>query len=189
MKTWKKNLVAAAVLVTVCTGIYMNWLYTEQQTAAELTDTLDAQKVLSEDEKRQLEFEQQQQELEEQRKELAFERNKMYAVKALKKAEINDSDEALLLMEKLVASCADEAEIDDTIALLKAWRDRDVTAGVEAEVDKRFKAAGYTPAKGTTLNGGVNPWMKDQQNLTKQMEIEVSNPELAAQLKAAAGVK
>jgi len=49
MKTWKKNLVAAAVLVTVCTGIYMNWLYTEQHTAAELTDTLDAEKVMSEE--------------------------------------------------------------------------------------------------------------------------------------------
>ena len=47
MKTWKKNLVAAAVLVTVCTGIYLNWLYTEQSTAADLTDTLDAQKVMS----------------------------------------------------------------------------------------------------------------------------------------------
>ena len=163
----------------------------ERKEKAELKRRLEQlqKKVLTDEEKRQLEFEQQQQELEEQRKELTFERNKMYAVKALKKAEINDSDEALLLMEKLVASCADEAEIDDTIALLKAWRDKDVTAGVEAEVDKRFKAAGYTPAKGTTLNNGVNPWVKEQQNLTKQMEIEVSNPELAAQLKAAAGIK
>ena len=49
MKTWKKNLVAAAVLVTVCTGIYVNWLYTEQSTAANLTDTLDAEKVMSDD--------------------------------------------------------------------------------------------------------------------------------------------
>ena len=49
MKTWKKNLVAAAVLVTVCTGIYVNWLYTEQSTATELTDTLDAEKVMSDD--------------------------------------------------------------------------------------------------------------------------------------------
>lgn len=49
MKTWKKNLVAAAVLVTVCTGIYVNWLYTEQQTAVELPEVLDAQKVMSED--------------------------------------------------------------------------------------------------------------------------------------------
>ena len=49
MKTWKKNLVAAAVLITVCTGIYMNWLYTEQETAANLTDTLDAEKVMSDE--------------------------------------------------------------------------------------------------------------------------------------------
>ena len=49
MKIWKKNLVAAAVLVTVCTGIYMNWLYTEQQTAADLTDTIDAEKVMSDE--------------------------------------------------------------------------------------------------------------------------------------------
>ena len=49
MKQWKKNLVAAAVLVTVCTGIYLNWLYTDQQTAGDLTDTLDAEKVMSDD--------------------------------------------------------------------------------------------------------------------------------------------
>lgn len=56
MKIWKKNLVAAAVLVTVCSGIYVNWLYTEQQTAMELPDTLDAEKVMS-DELLQLEGE------------------------------------------------------------------------------------------------------------------------------------
>ena len=49
MKIWKKNLVAAAILVTVCSGIYVNWLYTEQQTMEELTDTLDAEKVMSDD--------------------------------------------------------------------------------------------------------------------------------------------
>lgn len=49
MKVWKKNLVAAAVLVTVCAGIYVNWLYTEESTAASLTDTLDAEKVMSDD--------------------------------------------------------------------------------------------------------------------------------------------
>ncbi len=48
MKKWKKNVVAGAVLVTVCAGIYVNWLYTEQQ-AANLTDTLDGDKILSAD--------------------------------------------------------------------------------------------------------------------------------------------
>ena len=42
-------MVAAAVLVTVCTGIYVNWLYTEQSTAKTLTDTLNAEKVMSDD--------------------------------------------------------------------------------------------------------------------------------------------
>lgn len=49
MKIWKKNLVAAAVLVTVCAGIYVNWIYSEEQAAVNLTDTLDADKVLSSD--------------------------------------------------------------------------------------------------------------------------------------------
>lgn len=49
MKVWKKNIVAAAVLVTVCAGIYVNWLYTENNTATGLTDTLDAEKVMSDD--------------------------------------------------------------------------------------------------------------------------------------------
>ena len=49
MKTWKKNVVAAAVLVTVCAGIYINWLYTEEQVAADLTDTLDESKIMSQD--------------------------------------------------------------------------------------------------------------------------------------------
>ena len=49
MKVWKKNLVAAAILVTVCAGIYVNWRYTEDQAAANLTDTLDSEKVMSDD--------------------------------------------------------------------------------------------------------------------------------------------
>ena len=49
MKIWKKNLVAAAVLVTVCAGIYVNWLYTENENVANITDTLDANKIMSAD--------------------------------------------------------------------------------------------------------------------------------------------
>ena len=49
MKIWKKNLIAAAVLVTVCAGIYLNWLYSEEQSVADLTDTMDESKVLSSD--------------------------------------------------------------------------------------------------------------------------------------------
>lgn len=49
MKVWKKNLVAIAMLLVVCGGIYINWAYTEDQMAVELTDTLDSEKILSND--------------------------------------------------------------------------------------------------------------------------------------------
>ena len=49
MKIWKKNLIAAAVLLTVCGGIYVNWLYTKDEAVANLTDTLNAEKILSSD--------------------------------------------------------------------------------------------------------------------------------------------
>ena len=46
MKTWKRNAVIAGVLVLVCAGIYLNWLY--GSSAPDLTQTLDADKVLGE---------------------------------------------------------------------------------------------------------------------------------------------
>lgn len=49
MKNWKKNLVAAGMLVTVCAGIYLNWLYNGGGDTKDLTDTLDAEKVMSDD--------------------------------------------------------------------------------------------------------------------------------------------
>lgn len=49
MKIWKKNLIAAAVLLTVCGGIYVNWLYTKDEAVANLTDTLNSEKILSPD--------------------------------------------------------------------------------------------------------------------------------------------
>ncbi len=49
MKVWKKNMVAAAVLVTVCAGIYVNWMYTEETAAVSLTEAVDVEKVMSDD--------------------------------------------------------------------------------------------------------------------------------------------
>lgn len=49
MKIWKKNIIAAAVLVTVCAGIYVNWLYTDDQVTPDITETLNSDKILSSD--------------------------------------------------------------------------------------------------------------------------------------------
>ena len=49
MKKWKKNMIAVALLATVCGGIYVNWRFSKDETVANLTDTLDASKILSAD--------------------------------------------------------------------------------------------------------------------------------------------
>lgn len=49
MKTWKKNVIAMAILLTVCGGIYVNWQYGQSQAVADLTDTLNGDKILSAD--------------------------------------------------------------------------------------------------------------------------------------------
>lgn len=48
MNKWKKNLLAASVLLVVCAGIYVNWMYSSAENVADLTDKLDAETVLSE---------------------------------------------------------------------------------------------------------------------------------------------
>lgn len=49
MKTWKKNLMAAAVLLVVCAGIYINWMYSNAESVDDLTDILDSDAVMSPD--------------------------------------------------------------------------------------------------------------------------------------------
>lgn len=49
MKIWKKNMIAVAMLMVVCAGIYINWIYSEDQAAVDLTQTLNNDKLMSED--------------------------------------------------------------------------------------------------------------------------------------------
>lgn len=46
MKAWKRNTAIAAVALLICAGVYLNWQRTES--AADLTDTLDADLVMGE---------------------------------------------------------------------------------------------------------------------------------------------
>lgn len=46
MKIWKRNAIVASVLVLICAGIYLNWLY--ESDAEDLTKVIDADKVMGE---------------------------------------------------------------------------------------------------------------------------------------------
>lgn len=110
--------------------------------------------------------------------------NKLYAVKAIKKAGLDDGSETALDILSLV-NAGDEESIDNNIKALKALVDK----LVKAEVEKTFKDGGRNPERGSSGADGENPYLANSFNLTAQMELESKNPELAAKYKAAAGIK
>lgn len=139
---------------------------------------------LSDDELKQLEMAEKEKALEEREKALTDKMNREYAQKSLREAGLDDGSETAFALVDFVMG-ADEAEIDCKVKSFKELFNKAVTAAV----NKRFKDSGYTPKKSDTLNGGKNPYMKDQFSLTEQMQLEATNPELAKQLQAAAGIK
>ena len=46
MKIWKRNAIIAVVMVLICGGIYLNWLY--EKDSVDLTKVLDAEKIMGE---------------------------------------------------------------------------------------------------------------------------------------------
>jgi hypothetical protein len=139
---------------------------------------------LTEAEAAELDRQEREEALAERERALQEKENRLYAIKAIQKAGLNDgSDNALELVEFVLG--ADEAAID---AKVKAFGGL-VKKFVKAEVDKTFKQHGRDPGQGGGGAGGNNPWMKESYNITQQMLLENTNPELAKQLKAAAGIK
>ena len=127
-------------------------------------------------------IEEKEQEIEEREQSLKEKENRLYAIKAIKSAGLDDgSDKALALVDFVLGD--DETGIDEKV---KAFSDL-VKRFVKAEVDKTFKANGREPEKGGTGNGEKNPYAEGSYNLTEQMRLEVENPELAKTLKTAAG--
>lgn len=158
----------------------------ERKKTAEYKKKLDRlqREKLTDEELKKIELENKENEIAEREKAIADKENRLFAVKAIKEAGLDDgSDTALSLVDFVMGT--DETEITSKVKAFKELFDKTVTA----EVNKRFKEAGYTPKKGETLNNGVNPYTKEQFNLTEQMKLESTNPELAAQLRTAAGVK
>lgn len=136
---------------------------------------------LTAEERAELEKKQEREQFERERAEFQMEKNKLYAVKAIKAAGLDDgSDKSLELVNFVLG--ADEKEIDSRV---KAFGEL-VKKFVAAEVDKTFKDNGRNPNKSAKGGSEINPYMKDTFNLTKQMELEATDPEKAKALQAAA---
>lgn len=146
MNKWKKNMVAAAVLVTVCAGIYVNWLYSEDSATADLTDTIDVDKVMSEE----LLVLSEDAEVLAAGEELDTTATDYFAAVRLSRQEARDS--AINLIQEAMAynesgkAVESSAELDDIVQ----------TALSEAQIESLIIAKGYTDCVAYMTNEGIS---------------------------------
>ena len=161
MKTWKKNLVAAAVLVTVCTGIYVNWLYTEQTMAKNLTDTLDFEKVMSDD---TLVLSSNETVLTDAQQNTATD---YFAAVRLSRQQARDSAVSLL---QDVSVNSDQTKAEESAAELE---DIVQTALTEAQIESLVIAKGYTDCVAYMSSEGVSVAVVAPEGGLKQDDVAV----------------
>lgn len=138
-------------------------------------------KNLSAEELKQAELQEKADELAQKEREIKEKENRMYAIKALKKAELDDgSEDTLELIEFVLGE--DETAIDTKVKALQKFAQKIA----KSTTDGIYRANGREPGKGNTSGNKENPWNKDSWNLTKQMEMEINNPELAKTMKVSA---
>lgn len=142
---------------------------------------IERKKNLTSEELKAVEIQEKEQELLKKEQEIKDKEHRMYAIKALKKAGLDDGgEESLALVDFVVGK--DETVIDYRVKSLSTL----INSRIKKEVERTFCDNGRDPGKGNTGCVKDNPWSRDFWNLTKQMQIELSNPELAQELKASA---
>ena len=157
MKIWKKNLVAAALLVTVCVGIYANWTYTEAQQTMELEDTLDAEKVMSEE----------LMVMSDSMESAQTTASDYFAAVRLSRQEARDS--AVDLLQEAMAY-ADESEAEKTNAQLEQIVQ---TALPEAQVESLIIAKGYADCVAYMSETGISVAVAAPEGGLQQADVAV----------------
>ena len=161
MKTWKKNLVAAAVLITVCSGLDVNWLYTQDQTAAELPEMLDAEKVMSDD------FLDLGDEFSGAIQEASNTADNYFAAVRLSRQQARDS--ALELLQEAMAY-SDQSKAAESSQQLE---DIVQTALVEAQIESLVIAKGYTDCVAYMSSEGVSVAVSAPEGGLQQEDVAV----------------
>ena len=163
MKLWNKNLCAAAVLETVCSGIYLNWLYTEDAATANLTDTLDSEKVLSDETL----------ELSEDMAALAAgeepETTATDYFAAVRLSRQQARDNALNLLQEAMAYSEESKATESAVELEEIVQ----TALSEAQIESLVIAKGYTDCVAYMSNEGISVAVAAPEGGLQQEDVAV----------------
>lgn len=160
MKVWKKNLLALAILLIVCGGIYINWQYSEAQAVADLTDTLDSDKVLSPDTLV----------MSSEADSLTVGENTMkdyFAAVRLSRQEARDS--AVSLLQEAMAYHEDEASMQSDDELSQIVQ----TALCEAQIESLVIAKGYADCVAYISDEGISVAVASPEGGLQQEDVAV----------------
>ena len=160
MKIWKKNLVAAALLVTVCIGIYANWSYTQDQQTVNLTETLDEDKLLSDELVVMADME--------ASEETASTASDYFAAVRLSRQEARDS--AVTLLQEAMAY---GEEGTDTAASSTTLDSIVQTALCEAQIESLVVAKGYTDCVAYIGDDGISVAVAAPESGLQQEDVAV----------------
>lgn len=135
----------------------------ERKKSAELQKQLDKMKreKMSDDEIKQLEFAEKEKALAEKEKAITEQQNRLYAVKAIQAAGLDDGGNVLEIVD-FVLSDSEEAT-DNKVKAFKALLDKMVAA----QVDKTFKSNGRVP------NGASGGAKEDKQNTENNIAAQL----------------
>lgn len=166
MRVWKKNMVAAAILVTVCAGIYVNWLYTEENAAASLMDVVDSEKVMSDENLI----------LSEDMAALAAGEavnttsSDYFAAVRLSRQQARDS--AVNLLQDAMAYAADGVNTKDMESAMEL-EDIVQTALSEAQIESLIIAKGYADCVAYMSNDGISVAVSSPEGGLQQTDVAV----------------
>ena len=162
MNQWKKNMIAAAVLVTVCSGIYLNWLYTEDAAASDLTESIDAEKVMSDD---ALVLSQDMEVLS-SGEELTTSSDYFASVRLSRQ---QARDNALNLLQEAMSYAEGTKEAESSAQL----EDIVQTALTEAQIESLIIAKGYTDCVAYMTNEGISVAVSDPEGGLQEADVAV----------------
>ena len=160
MKIWKKNLIAAAILVTVCAGIYVNWLYAGDSKTQSLDNTLDSQKVMSDD---TLELS------EDMSAVMAGETTGDSYFASVRLSRQQARDEAINLLQE-AASVSGDSKAAESAADLE---DIVQTALSEAQIESLIIAKGYADCVAYMTNDGISVAVSAPEGGLQQQDVAV----------------
>ena len=164
MKTWKRNAIIATVLVLVCAGIYLNWMYGKNG-IPDLTQTLDADKIMddaklvlaSEDEK-----EGPLQAISAQDK-----TNDYFA--QVRRSRQSARDEAVNLLQETIAY----AEGEDTSVTNQKLESIVNMALTEAQIESMVIAKGYTDCVAYITDEGVSVAVASPEKGLQEQDVAI----------------